>query len=89
MLSGNVTGRNSVNNYASQGTLNSFNNKRPSTTLHNVTAKSSVKGDHIPSGKFDFVATSEACLRIKKKLNSTAFGKTSNTQSVPNLTDFN
>jgi hypothetical protein len=36
-----------------------------------------------PNNKFDFVCTSEACFRIKKKMNSTAFGK--NTASTPNI----
>jgi len=32
--------------------------------------------------KFDFVCTSEACFRIKKKMNSTAFGKNTKSTSI-------
>lgn len=59
--------------------------ERPSTAVSNVVNGTKIlgAGQKIPNSKFDFVCTSEACFRIKKKLNATAFGK--NTNSTPNL----
>jgi hypothetical protein len=41
-----------------------------------------VKSINNEASKFDFVCTSEACFKIKAKLNSTAFGRSMNTPKI-------
>ncbi|CDW87413.1 UNKNOWN [Stylonychia lemnae] len=62
---------------------------RPSTASIGTTHKTqTIQLNSKPKdNKFDFVCTSEACFRIKKKLNSNAFGKNTKSGSIPQQSD--